>query len=336
MNWRNNFLGRLFAPHLEKHLESQKDVLGEACSEVQRALEASYKETQGKLNAQTSFAEIVKLQEQEQQRQAWALAEKQARAQMRSRILEHHRDLGTGLDEECLERLQRALKIHFASQDGSNFEARLEGFILQELFSQVGPFAWKELATRVTKPLEVPNLSKNYAEMNVHDTADLLLGVVAIWRHAYPEPGSWVWQNTEWLGVLCGLRARMLVRVLEIWFQRPAELEREMAAQLAVHLDQLQHSSLANPLLSDLARVTSELDDTCRRIIPQMVWRHLAAELARESNVQLQEPVQIDPVCWMRVPVAKARYRADWQGRSYLFCHEICMKKFNENPEVYL
>lgn len=44
----------------------------------------------------------------------------------------------------------------------------------------------------------------------------------------------------------------------------------------------------------------------------------------------------VDPVCKMKVAEKTAKYRSDYQGRTYYFCAQICKEAFEENPEKYL
>jgi YHS domain-containing protein len=44
----------------------------------------------------------------------------------------------------------------------------------------------------------------------------------------------------------------------------------------------------------------------------------------------------VDPVCKMKVDEKTAKYRSEYQGRTYYFCIEMCKDAFEENPEKYL
>ncbi len=44
----------------------------------------------------------------------------------------------------------------------------------------------------------------------------------------------------------------------------------------------------------------------------------------------------LDPVCGMTVDPARARYRAEYQGREYFFCCAGCRERFLAAPERYL
>ncbi len=44
----------------------------------------------------------------------------------------------------------------------------------------------------------------------------------------------------------------------------------------------------------------------------------------------------IDPVCKMKVDEKTAKYKSEYQGKTYYFCALGCQKDFEENPEKYL
>lgn len=46
--------------------------------------------------------------------------------------------------------------------------------------------------------------------------------------------------------------------------------------------------------------------------------------------------MEIDPVCGMKVDPEKTKYKILYRGRIYYFCSRHCLKKFEENPELYL
>lgn len=43
-----------------------------------------------------------------------------------------------------------------------------------------------------------------------------------------------------------------------------------------------------------------------------------------------------DPVCGMQFRMVKAACQAEYQGKTYYFCTEVCKRHFEEDPERYL
>lgn len=45
--------------------------------------------------------------------------------------------------------------------------------------------------------------------------------------------------------------------------------------------------------------------------------------------------LSVDPVCGMKVPVETAKWSAEHSGKTWYFCGQSCLKKFEANPEKY-
>jgi len=43
----------------------------------------------------------------------------------------------------------------------------------------------------------------------------------------------------------------------------------------------------------------------------------------------------IDPICKMTVDEKKAKWKSEYQGKTYYFCAPGCKKKFDEDPAKY-
>ncbi|MDH7592805.1 MAG: YHS domain-containing protein [Methanomicrobiales archaeon] len=43
----------------------------------------------------------------------------------------------------------------------------------------------------------------------------------------------------------------------------------------------------------------------------------------------------IDPICGMTVDEKTAKFRSEYQGKTYYFCAPGCKKKFDREPEKY-
>ena len=48
------------------------------------------------------------------------------------------------------------------------------------------------------------------------------------------------------------------------------------------------------------------------------------------------EEITIDPVCGMTVDPARAKYRSDFNGRTFYFCNPMCKIEFDASPERVL
>ena len=43
----------------------------------------------------------------------------------------------------------------------------------------------------------------------------------------------------------------------------------------------------------------------------------------------------VDPVCKMEVEEKTAKYRSEYQGKTYFFCAEMCKNAFDKEPQKY-
>ncbi len=43
-----------------------------------------------------------------------------------------------------------------------------------------------------------------------------------------------------------------------------------------------------------------------------------------------------DPVCNMTVDEKKAKWKSDYQGKTYYFCNQPCKATFDKNPSLYI
>ncbi|NHV07072.1 MAG: YHS domain-containing protein [Thaumarchaeota archaeon] len=43
-----------------------------------------------------------------------------------------------------------------------------------------------------------------------------------------------------------------------------------------------------------------------------------------------------DPVCKMEVDESKTQWKTTYEGKTYYFCSEDCLKSFESNPQKYV
>lgn len=44
----------------------------------------------------------------------------------------------------------------------------------------------------------------------------------------------------------------------------------------------------------------------------------------------------VDPVCKMEIYEKTAKYKSEYQGKTYYFCAEMCKNAFDEKPNKYI
>jgi Cu+-exporting ATPase len=63
----------------------------------------------------------------------------------------------------------------------------------------------------------------------------------------------------------------------------------------------------------------------------------LVKDLLGDGQAHTADSKEIqDPVCGMALPPAGDRLHASYDGNEYVFCSELCKRRFLEQPEHYL
>ena len=60
------------------------------------------------------------------------------------------------------------------------------------------------------------------------------------------------------------------------------------------------------------------------------------AKLASSPGLNVIQNEAKDPICGMTVEKSKAKYKADFQGKTFYFCCAGCKQKFEQSPERYV
>ncbi|HEY7821078.1 MAG TPA: YHS domain-containing protein, partial [Vicinamibacteria bacterium] len=89
---------------------------------------------------------------------------------------------------------------------------------------------------------------------------------------------------------------------------------------------ELGSETLPEIALSVMAEITR-----LRRRAPEKPKLNVLEKSATASTSE-----SIDPVCGMSVATANARYKTEFQERSFYFCCLRCKETFERSPETYL
>jgi YHS domain-containing protein/copper chaperone CopZ len=74
------------------------------------------------------------------------------------------------------------------------------------------------------------------------------------------------------------------------------------------------------------------------RLLP-LLSLHLARGLLLLDSKKLEKGaiiMQVDPVCGMKVDEKSAAAQNNYKGKTYFFCAQECLVKFEHSPEIYL
>lgn len=284
------------APSLspEQQLEQTASELGQslgALNDLARSLQARFPTTADGAPVGPTKAEL------EQQ----AIAERQER--MRQAILKAHQQLGTGLDAEALKALDQGMEEiepHLGACVGEDISKRVTSCSLHRLFREVGVLAWDRLRELMdSKGLTWPEPSgmspsatpeevaaaiernrtvdgQTFLDKSPEQIRQLMLGVVKVWRSAYPGEDTGLWAETVWQGVAAGLRVELFERAARA-LEQDQELVRAIQELLESEL-KATREVLSRGLKSseELNEVLASTDRLCRQQVPDLVW-----ELAR-------------------------------------------------------
>ncbi|HYV41817.1 MAG TPA: hypothetical protein VEO02_08530 [Thermoanaerobaculia bacterium] len=293
-----------------------------------------------------------------------------ARRAMEQHIIRLHRQLGTGITLERMERLARVLAAHAplsGDSPGTRFQDRIELEVLRCLYLQAGEAAWSRLDDLLARtglawppPDGLPSRNSTEEHQRQHEAhneqirkdfiltpaaqaASLIHGSVEAWRYGYPARNSYLWLQTALRAVVAALRAEAFAAAVELWLWRSSDLEREILECVSEKLgDARSILERETHTATDAAEVVSRVDEVCGTAIPQVVWDHAAKKLRRgswrswpeQACANSTDGVRTDPVCGMTLPAHKAVEQFECGGSVFYFCNASCRRKFEERPQT--
>lgn len=294
-----------------------------------------------------------------------------ARQALEADIALLHTQLGTGIDRERLGRLRDLLAAHGPEIDETThvaIEERIETSILRHLFRRAMEEAWHRFEELVEQaglawplpnglpanlpPEELGRLRKRYREeilaaflaASPRQTADVIGGEVRVWVYGYPDRHSYLWLHTVFRGVVSALCAEFFAAALELWMWRNPELERELLGAVDEKLEGARRSLRSGiQSLSEAVEITSQVEEVCEAVIPELVWSYVAPRLAWVRTGEAAPTIsvlaaglpQLDPVCGMSLTSERVATRLEFQGRLFYFCSPSCRERFQASPSQF-
>lgn len=229
------------------------------------------------------------------------------RQRMRQAILEAHQKLGTGLDASRLETLDQSMEQivpHLSDCVGQDIAKRVTSCCLHRLFREVGLLSWNRLVELMQRqglewpppsgmspsagPEEIAQARERnrtvdgeaFLERSPAQVRELMLGVVKVWRAAYPAEDTSLWQETVWQGVAAGLRIELFEKAAAAMQHDPAIIEavRRLLEQELQATRELLSEGLQSP--AQLKSVLADTDRLCRQRVPDLVWERVSGLVA--------------------------------------------------------
>lgn len=226
---------------------------------------------------------------------------------LRSDILDLHARLATDLDEVELERMGESLRQHCRDfraprPDELNEIAMLS--IMVRLHQESLEWAWQDFEKRLNKAglawpeptglaphadatevaehrrLHRQQLHQRFVDGPFLRFADLMIGVVPVWRTLYPQRGGAVWIESVYEAVAGALACRRFAQLEALAERDRDELEKQIAVALAGQLAPLQQRLTAGvSSVMEARNLSDQAIAVCQRTAPEIVWNHLSRQL---------------------------------------------------------
>lgn len=234
----------------------------------------------------------------------------QLQTQMLSDILDLHQRLETGLHQEALTGLSQRLKDHCSEFKGYHDDhlSHMAMYAVMQRFHQESllygwqclngdlckrNIAWPEPTglgpstdeeeRRHARQLQYRTIQESFLAGPLIRYADLMLGIVPVWRAVYPQRGGSAWNNTVYQAVGGALACQRHEQILKLAEQHHDHLEQLVAQQLTGRLEEIQ-TRLAAGVQSIAAAwsLTDEAVRLCQKTAPDAVWSFLSPQLDRQ------------------------------------------------------
>ena len=234
---------------------------------------------------------------------------RQEQMALRADIMKLHAKLNTGLSESMLEQMGESLREHcrgFRAPRPDELSEISMLSVMARFHKESLEWAWQEFEKRLQNAglawPEPTGLAPQADEIEVAEHrrlhrqklyaafvggpflrfADLIIGVVPVWRTLYPQRGGAVWIESVYEAVAGALACRRLAQ-LEALAERDREiLERLISEVLAGQLAPLQQRLTAGVgSVAEARNLSDQAISLCQQSAPEVVWNHLSRQLDR-------------------------------------------------------
>ncbi len=256
-------------------------------------------ELQQRLNEHSETPEEEKIR-QEQLLQLEIEARQQELCQA---ILEMHQRFATGLALEELQRLSQMVGGH-CKNFRSLHDGQLDHVAMVAVFARFHRESlqrgWNELQSLMeqhqvewppprglspnadeqerssARDFQLKKLEESFLASPLRRTAQLMLGIVPIWKAAYPEAGSSLWHETVLLGLGSALAVRHFEAIEKVASLHDQEIHARLRSFLQDPLEALQQRLRGGVgSISEARKLSDEAVRLCQVQAPEVVWHYL-------------------------------------------------------------
>ena len=276
---------------------------------IDKKLESSLEMVRQKLQRTRGgfFPDGKKLSEEEIKHRRFIEERNAAQELLFEDVLDHHRNFGTGLDENDLWSLHDLLRMEgnhervCASQE--SIHELVECNLLSFLRKKAGEQAWRQLEEYLNQfhilfpmPPSMEDRAKPARNEKIRDerkksvrdeflktpalqVAELILGNVPGWVYSYPHKDTYLWQLIVLQGVAAALEANLLMRYLAVWEESCAEILGKMQQEFGDKIDQIRQRGESAVTLPDILSVSKDLERMSTEEVPERVWKYIRAKM---------------------------------------------------------
>lgn len=302
ISWLGGHLSEMFGKKSEAEAAPPPPEVaasGPSLEELTRSIELLRGDVQVSRKGETEDQRQGRLRAEKEE--AERLGAEQHRREMLEDILEFHRKLETGIDRAELDRLvglgHTWMEETRAAMDTGDLAGRTIGAVIGGIYRHVGELAWDDLRKRMADhgvgwpdpaglpphcdPADLERARKlqdvrernDFVETKAVLALDRMLGIVEVWRAAYPDRGSKPWVSTCLRGVAAAVRLRMFERAYHAVQERRADLRRDLTGLLQEKMTEVQ--ALLDKGVTSVAeadRISRETEKIIYQTAPEFVW----------------------------------------------------------------
>ncbi len=222
-------------------------------------------------------------------------------------IQEMHQSLATGMDEAMLHALSEEIHGHcqeFRSLHAEHLPQLVTFSIARRFHQEALKSGWQQLLSLMqqhgvtwpdpdvdpeklaaAKAANLVDCQADFMKSPMVRFADLMFGLVPIWRSVYPRRGGFLWQQTVLFSIGGALAAQAHHKIVQTAQVRHLEIVDILAANLTPKIQEIQQRLAQGVTTVTQAQALSdEAVHLCQEHAPELIWQHLQNTLTRHTS----------------------------------------------------